>query len=94
MVLTSDNFTSEISSGDSLVIFSSATSPKLNGILQKLSFFPRVHTVDIETQRDLASRFNIRVSPIVYHFKDGNILNTYKINQLEDIICTIKSSMV
>lgn len=76
------------------MIFCSANSPKVPQIMNKLKWYPNpIHRVDIETQRDLAAKFNIRVSPIVYHFKDGEILNTYKINQLDDLICTIRSSM-
>jgi len=90
MVLNSENFTSETSSGESLVVFSSSNSAKLAPVLAKLSFHPRVFTLDIETNRDLAANYNIRITPIVYHFKEGNIINTYKINQLEELICTLK----
>ena len=90
-LLTSQNFTKEISSGDSLVIFSFVPSSLLTGILANLSFFPRTFVVNIEEERDLAAKYNIRISPIVYRFKDGEAINTYKLNEIEALICILKS---
>ena len=47
--------------------------------------------VDIEKEKDLASQMNIRVSPILFVYQDGNLINSYTYSQKDDLICFLKS---
>jgi hypothetical protein len=51
----------------------------------------RVHRVDIFKEKNLASDANIRFSPIVYVYQDGEVINKLKYDALQELICSTKS---
>lgn len=94
MYLTKKTFAEQTGKGRTVVLFSSSQSVLGNKYFTELTTtFPDlpIFRVDIDKERDLAADTNIRVSPIVFVFQDGEILDKYMLNQKESLICALRS---
>lgn len=95
--LTKETYTSEISNGLSLVLFSQESSVighKIEFILSnKLKETVKFYRVNIDTEKDLAAKLNIRISPILFQYDKGILINTYTmkdIREIETSVCNIQ----
>ena len=94
MYLTKETFAEQTGKGRTVVLFSSSQSVLGNQYFTELkTTFPAlpIFRVDIDKERDLAADTNIRVSPIVFVFQDGEILDKYMWNQKDSLICILRS---
>ena len=94
MYLTKETFAEQTGKGRTVVLFSSSQSVLGNQYFTELTTtFPDlpIFRVDIDKERDLAADINIRVSPIVFVFQDGEILDKYMWNQKDGLICALRS---
>ena len=94
MYLTKETFAEQTGKGRTVVLFSSSQSVLGNQYFTELTTtFPTlpIFRVDIDKERDLAADTNIRVSPIVFVFQDGEILDKYMWNQKDSLICILRS---
>lgn len=92
MDLNKTNFTSETSKGVALVLFYSSASVVATRFWKALQNCGKpIFRVNIDIEKQLADDNNIRISPIVYYYKDGELINTYRFDELEKLLCMIKS---
>jgi len=94
MYLTKETFAEQTGKGRTVVLFSASQSVLGNKYFTELTTtFPDlpIFRVDIDKQRDLAADTNIRVSPIVFVFQDGALIDKYMWNQKDVLICILRS---
>ena len=94
MYLTKKTFAEQTGKGRTVVLFSASQSVLGHKYFTELkTTFPDlpIFRVDIDKERDLAADTNIRVSPIVFVFQDGEILDKYMWNQKDALICILRS---
>ena len=94
MYLTKETFAEQTGKGRTVVLFSSSQSVLGNKYFTELTtIFPTlpIFRVDIDKERDLAADSNIRVSPIVFVFQDGELLDKYMLNQKDALIWALRS---
>jgi len=94
MYLTKETFAEQTGKGRTVVLFSSSQSVLGNNYFTELTTtFPDlpIFRVDIDKERDLAADTNIRVSPIVFVFQDGQMIDKYMWNQKESLMDSLRS---
>jgi hypothetical protein len=94
MYLTKETFAEQTGKGRTVVLFSSSQSVLGNKYFTELTTtFPDlpIFRVDIDKERDLAADSNIRITPLVFVFQDGEILDKYMWNQKDALICILRS---
>jgi hypothetical protein len=94
MYLTKKTFAEQTGKGRTVVLFSSSQSVLGNQYFTELTTtFPDlpIFRVDIDKERDLAADTNIRVSPIVFVFHEGELTDKYMWTQKDALICILRS---
>lgn len=94
MYLTKDCFGGKTQKGRTVVLFSSSSSVIGNKFFNEITAaFPAIelHRVDIDKERDLAADLNIRITPIVYVYQEGNLENSFNYTQKDDLLWLLKS---
>jgi len=94
MYLTKETFAEQTGKGRTVVLFSSSQSVLGNKYFTELTTtFPDlpIFRVDIDKERDLAADSNIRITPLVFVFQDGEILDKYMLNQKDALMDSLRS---
>ena len=83
--LDSSNFDSTVSSGSTTVVIDfwapwcgpcKAITPILNELAQELGDTVKICKVNIDSNSELASKYEIRAIPTILIFKDGQVVDT------------------
>lgn len=94
MYLTKETFAEQTGKGRTVVLFSASQSVLGHKYFTELTTtFPDlpIFRVDIDKERDLAADTNIRVTPIVFVFQDGNLTDKYMWNQKDALMTSLRS---
>lgn len=77
---------------DGVVLFASPSSTKATLMRDRLISINHPFTeVNVDEDKSLASKLNIRVTPIVHVYKSGQLVAKYMVNQLDDMTCYLNS---